>query len=189
MTHGQTNMEQIRLTRFKRVLAVPVMELTERDSQIVRHVHRHRFLRSWQIIALVGGSQQQVLRRLKLLYHHGYLERPRCQLRYYHNGGSRHIVYGLGNKAAGLFKKEIGDENLRLNVQSIGNIFFDHTLFVSDVMIAIELACRRNGNVRLIHEDELSIFSNARSSNHQLIRWRVKVGGTKLTVVPDRVFA
>lgn len=177
-------MEQIRLTRFKRVSAIPVMEMTERDRQIIRHVHRHRFLRSWQIIALVGGSRQQVLRRLKLLYHHGYLERPRYQLQYFHQGGSRHIIYGLGNKAVAFLKT---DE--RFQDHSIGNIFFDHTIFVSDVMIALELACRRNGNVRLIHEDELPIPSNARSSNHRLIRWKVKVGGTKLTVVPDRVFA
>jgi DNA-binding Lrp family transcriptional regulator len=79
-------MESSRLPRFKRASAVAPIELTERDRDIIRLVHRHRFLRSTQIVALVGDSSQQLLRRLRLLYHHGYLERPRAQIDYYHRG-------------------------------------------------------------------------------------------------------
>src|SRR6266567_7991259 len=96
-----------RLPRFKRSSTVASIELTERDREIIRLVYRHRFLRSAQIISLVGGSVQQVLRRLQLLYHHGFLERPRSQLDYYHHGGSHHMVYGIGNKGAALLKREI----------------------------------------------------------------------------------
>ena len=60
------------------------MQLTERDREIIRLVHRHRFLRSSHICSLIPGSPQQLLRRLKLLYHHGFLERPRSQIDYYH---------------------------------------------------------------------------------------------------------
>jgi DNA-binding Lrp family transcriptional regulator len=84
------------------------MQLVERDRQIIQLVHRHRFLRSHQIIALIGGSPQQVTRRLQLLFHHGYLERPRAQLQYYERGGSRSIAYGLGNKGGALLKRELG---------------------------------------------------------------------------------
>ena len=101
-------MESSRLSRFKRSAAVVPIRLTERDREIIRLVHRHRFLRSTQIMALIGGSSQQLLRRLKLLYHHGFLDRPRAQLDYYHQGGSRHIVYGLGNKGRALLQKEPG---------------------------------------------------------------------------------
>jgi len=62
-----------RLPRFKRALIVEQIELTDRDTRIIRQVNRHRFLRSPQIAMLVGGSAQQTLRRLQLLYHHGYL--------------------------------------------------------------------------------------------------------------------
>ena len=31
------------------------MQLTERDRDILRHVHRHRFLRSSHLAALIGG--------------------------------------------------------------------------------------------------------------------------------------
>ena len=80
-------MESIRLPRFKRVAAVEPMQLTERDRDILRQVRRHRFLRSSHILALIGGSSQQVLRRLQRLYHHGYLDRPRAQIDYFHRGG------------------------------------------------------------------------------------------------------
>jgi hypothetical protein len=84
-----------RLPRFERATEVAPMQLEERDCQIIRLVHRHRFLRSEHIVSFMGGSQQQILRRLKLLYHHGYLERPRAQIQYYERGGSRSIAYGL----------------------------------------------------------------------------------------------
>src|SRR5271166_4525761 len=98
-------MESNRLPRFTRAPAVAPMQLTERDREIIRLVHRHRFLRSPQIIAFISGSPQQTLRRLQLLYHHGYLERPHQQIEYYHRGGPRHIAYGLGDKGATLLKQ------------------------------------------------------------------------------------
>src|SRR5580765_3797129 len=95
-------MESLRLPRFKRSTAIAALRLTERDREILGHVHRHRFLRSSHIVTLADGSEQQLLRRLQLLFHHGYLDRPRSQLAYYHQGGSKNIVYGLGNKGAKL---------------------------------------------------------------------------------------
>lgn len=84
-----------RKPRFRRAADVAPMQLTSRDREIVQQVFRHRFLRTPQIATLVGGSKQAVVRRLRLLYHHGYLERPRAQIEYYHQGGSRPLVYGL----------------------------------------------------------------------------------------------
>src|SRR5207247_90697 len=102
-------MENKRLPRFNRVSAIAPMQLTERDRTIIRLIHRHRFLNSRQIIALLGGSPLQVLRRLKLLYHHGFLERPRAQLSYYTFSGTRPIVYGLSTKSGMMLKQELGD--------------------------------------------------------------------------------
>lgn len=98
----------IRLPRFKRASTIAPLQLTERDQQIIRLVHHHQFLRSSHITSLLGGSRQQILRRLKLLYHHGYLERPRAQIQYYERGGSKSIAYGLGNKGGLLLKQELG---------------------------------------------------------------------------------
>src|SRR5258706_6767476 len=101
-------MPNIRSPRFKRSSKVAPIQLTKRDREIIRHIHRHRFLRSHQIVALVASSPQQVLRRLQLLYHHGYLDRPRAQLEYYERGGARPMVYGLSNKGGILLDKTLG---------------------------------------------------------------------------------
>ena len=75
--------------RFRRAENFAPMDLTARDAEILRAMNRHRFLRSHQIADLVGGSRQQVLRRLQKLYHHGYVERPLRQLDYFGRAGSR----------------------------------------------------------------------------------------------------
>src|ERR1039458_6847379 len=136
-----------RLPHFKRDSAVPAIKLTERDGEIIRLVERFRFVRSSHICSLIPGSPQQLLRRLKLLYHHGFLERPRAQIDYYHRGGSRHMVYGLGSKGAVFLQRDLdpgfgqvrwGEKN-----RAAGRVFLEHALLVADVMVAIELACRR----------------------------------------------
>lgn len=171
-----------RLPRFKRAAVAPI-RLTERDREIIRLVHRHRFLRSPQIVALVGGSVQSILRRLQLLYHHGYLERPRAQIDYYHKGGSRSIAYGLGSKGGAVLQSE---QNISLpqtrwseKSRAVGRMFLEHALLVSDVMVALELACRKSG-IRLLAEKELLGGGTA--------RWKVNVQGRRLGVVPDRAF-
>jgi DNA-binding Lrp family transcriptional regulator len=165
------------------------MQLTERDRQIIRLIHRHRFLRSHQIIALLGSSPQHLLRRLKLLYHHGFLERPRAQIDYYHQHGSRHIIYGLGNKSWTFLNQELGvafrEVSWGEKNRAIGRMFLEHALLVSDVMVSLELACRKHDGIRLLYEDQLAL-----RSERQPFQWRVKTqGGIKLGIIPDRVFA
>ncbi len=167
------------------------MQLTNRDREIIRLVCRHRFIRSPQIVALIGESEQQVLRRLQLLYHHGYLERPRMQLDYFHQGGSRPMVYGLGNKSAAFLKQDLGaayqQPSWGEKNRSVKRMFLEHALLVSDFMVALELACRRRGNVRLIDEPELRSVIRQTPKPFQ---WRVNAEDrSKLCVMPDRVFA
>jgi DNA-binding Lrp family transcriptional regulator len=186
-------MESSRLPRFKRASVVAPVEITERDCEIIRLVYQHRFLRSSHIANLVGGSLQQLLRRLQLLYHHGFLERPRAQLEYYHKGGTRQIAYGLGKKGASLLGEELDPVYRQLDWseknRSVGRIYLEHALFVSDVMVAIELACRQTGRIRLVAAGDLPIQGDARRE-HQSFRWRVSVSSVmKLGIIPDRVFA
>jgi len=177
-----------RLPRFKRISPVAPIQLTERDRDLIRLVHRHRFIRSRQIVALVGGSEQQVIRRLQLLFHHGYLERPRTQLQYVERGGSRPIAYGLGKKGGELLRCELG---LSVNSDAwseknttVGRMFLEHTLLVSEIMVSLELACRKRG-VRLLYEDEFAL-----PAARPPFQWWVRIaGGTKLGVIPDRTFA
>jgi len=168
------------------------MQLTERDHTILRLVHRNRFLRSSHIVPLVGGSSQQILRRLQLLYHHGYLERPRAQLEYYHRGGSRQIVYGLGDKGVALLNQEPGTaiRPLRWSEKnrSVGRPFLAHALLVSDVMVALELACRQRSGIRLLTDTTLPLTGQA--GRPRPFKWKVPMNsGLTLGIIPDRVFA
>jgi|ERR1044071_1232589 hypothetical protein len=180
-----------RLARFNRAEMAQPIQLTKRDRDIIRLVQQHRFLRSSHILALIDGSSQQILRRLQLLYHHGYLERPRAQLDYFlQGGGSRHIVYGLSSKGAELLNQQTDPPvqwiNWGAKNRFVGRVFIDHSLLVSDIMVKIELACRADGHIRLISEDELMFRSNKR----QLVKWKVALpNGTQIGIMPDRVFA
>src|ERR1039458_1222348 len=142
-----------RLPRFQRVATFAPIKLTERDHDLLRLVHRHRFLRSHQIIALIDGSAQNLSRRLQWLFHHGYLERPRAQLQYYERDGSKAIAYGVGNKSGSLLQLNPaawGEKN-----RGIGRMYLAHALLVSDVMVSLELACRQHG-IRLLHEERIA---------------------------------
>lgn len=181
-------MESSRLPRFTRSVEIPPLRLTDRDLEIIRLIYRHRFLRSSHILRLVQGSPQQVLRRLQLLFHHGYLERPRAQLDYFHRAGSEPLVYGLGNKGAGVLRLDV-PENLNWKNQSVGRLFLNHAVLASDIMVALELACRSRSDVRLLDTGQLPLLEN-RFERDELFRWRVTLERRQqIGVIPDRTFA
>lgn len=64
---------------------------------------------------------------------------------------------------------------------SVKRVFLEHALLVSDIMVAVQLACRCSG-IRLLTEQDLA-------GANRPFRWKVHVGGKKLTAAPDRVFA
>lgn len=183
-------MEYLRLPRFQRSPDVAGIWLTARDQQIIRLVHQHRFLRSTHLIDLLDDSVQQVLRRLQLLYHHGYLERPRAQLTYYEQG-SRPMVYGLGNKGAALLKREDGLALHELDwgekSRFAGRMFLEHALLISDVMVALEIACRKSGRVQLLTGQDMPLPESLRA-HRQPFKWNVAVKKNKLGVIPDDAF-
>ena len=154
--------QPFRRPRFRRVEEPPPFQLTARDLAILHAVARYRFLSSTLIIRLIGGSSQQILRRLQLLFHHGYLDRPTsqvAQLAHAFDFGNRPFVYGLGRAGAqvlaeaGIPLKEKLDwttKNARATAQ-----FLAHTLETAETMIAFELACREEGAPELIDHHDL----------------------------------
>lgn len=179
-----------RLPRFKRATTVRNITISERDHEIIRLTHRYRFLRSTHILALVHGSRQQLLRRLQLLFHHGYLARPRMQIDYYGTGGSQPIVYGLGNKGAKLLQEKLGIKlpHLRWNEknQDIRKPFLAHALAVTDAMAALELGIRARHDINLTWHDHFQDRKNKPGP----WKWRVRLNAkVTLGIVPDRVFS
>jgi protein involved in plasmid replication-relaxation len=191
--------EPARRRRFHRSEEPPVFQLTERDVEIVRQVARYRFLRSTHISQLLDASHKKICERLTLLYHAGYLDRPRAQLEYHaHNGGSAPYVYALDSQGSRLLKGcgELDQANvdwLRKNRDRTRQ-FLLHTLSIADFCVALTIACRSNLGVRLLGPDELlqSAPKQTRLSRTPW-NWRVRVpfkGQTsEIGVIPDYVFA
>jgi hypothetical protein len=189
-----TDKPQSRLPRFKRDPDnTGAFQVTQRDIEILRHVAEHRFIRSEWLVKLVGGSRQQLLRRLNLLYHHSYLERPRAQLDYYHEGGSKSIVYGLASRGAGRLRRDLDMPFERMDWttrnKGVGCLFLEHTLMVSDFIAALEFDCRNRSDVRLLFAHELP-QPKGRENHREPFRWTVDLPGKRrVGVVPDKVFA
>jgi hypothetical protein len=157
------------------------MELTPRDVEILRLVQRHRFLRSHQLSALIGGSRQQLLRRLQSLYHHGFVERPLSQIDYYQRGGSQSMVYGLSNRGAAHLSRADGHSVPRLDWNARNRhttrLFLEHALMISEIIVALELAACSIPGVRILHHDETP-------------KWKIPMRGSALvTVIPDALFS
>ena len=135
-----------RRARFRRDNPPP-MRLTDDDLSAIRHVAKHRFLRSTRLIALLHRPTKKFLERLAALYHNGYLDRPRAQLDYYATAGSAPIVYALGNKGAAILAELDGAERAKVDWtdknRTAGRLFIEHTLLTADLMVSAEIAARR----------------------------------------------
>jgi DNA-binding Lrp family transcriptional regulator len=188
MTHSPA-----RRPRFERA-KVAGIKLTPRDLQILRAVQRHRLLRSMHLIALLDASRQTTLRRLQLLFHHGYLDRPAAQLDWYAKG-SEPLVYALGNRGAAVLSAE-GERGGDLRWDKSRNVsrqFLRHTLAVAEVMVAFEVACRDTEGVEFIRPEEILAAAPEATRRLRLpFRWKVEVSEAgklhQLGVEPDRVF-
>lgn len=151
-----------RAKRFQRRETPAPFQLTERDLIILGHVARHRFLSSEHLARLDGGSEQNVLRILRVLFDHQYLDRPTTQLANMPISGPRPMVYGLGRRGA----QALRDHSVHADASDwternkrAGAKFIEHTLAIADFMVRLEIACRERGDIRLLDEHE--ILANA----------------------------
>lgn len=151
--------EALRAKRFKRRSSPPAFQLTDRDLTIIAHIARHRFLSSENIVELDGGSEQNLLRCLRVLFDHGYLDRPHAQLAHMPLTGPRPMVYGLGHRGA----RALQEHGHRLQERTdwternkrAGAKFIEHTLATAYFMVGLEIACRARQDVELLREREI----------------------------------
>src|ERR1035441_10287382 len=68
----------------------------------------------------------------------------------------------------GFGKVRWGEKN-----RAVSRVFLEHTLLVGDVMVAIEIACRRTG-IRLLTAHELAVLHKT-TGEHRPFRWQVKI--------------
>lgn len=193
----------VRKPRYRRA-DVPNFSITDRDVEILKIVARHRFIRSTHITALLGAmfpgsSDQQVLRRLKLLFHSQYLSRPRAQQeRYRAGGGSDPMLYALGNAGSDLlaerfeFRRSSVDWTAKARTAKRGEI--EHALEVTDFMVALDVACRKRGHLRVMYLDEIlqTVAPPETRANPRPYFWPVTVTWrgkeTVIHPIPDKIF-
>src|ERR671933_2616748 len=94
-----------RRPRFRRASEPPPFRLTDDDVEIIRHIARHRFLRSTHIAELVGRSLDRTNDRLLRLFHAGYIDRPRAQLDRFPTSGTAPMLYALADRGAQLLRQ------------------------------------------------------------------------------------
>ena len=174
------------------------IKLTESDAEIIRHVGKHRFLRSPDLARITGRPLHKIRERANELYHSGHLDRPRIQFDLPAEKGSVPHIFALGNKGADLLAALDGTPRAKVDWTdknyTVGAVFFLHTLMIADLMIGFELATRASkGVVRLMEPAE--ILSRAPEATQRAANpWkltativdstsRVEVGN-----IPDKVF-
>ena len=186
-----------RRARFRRDDPQPI-RLTGDDIATIRHVAKHRFLRSTHLLRLLQTrSSKKLLERLGALYHNGYLDRPRAQLDYYATAGSAPMVYAMGNRGAALLAEIDGKPQAKVDWtdknRTAGRLFIQHTLLTADLAVAFEIACHRRDDVQLIGPDAILAAApeaTRKAQNPWALPTRIIHDGTmhEVRVIPDHVF-
>ena len=124
------------------------MALSPRDLEIFGLLNRYRYLRSTFIHAFVGGYKVALIKRLGVLYHDGYLDRPKQQCQAI-NARYMPAVYELGRK---------GEQALRASgvaVNTMPSQQFSHALMICDILSSIELGIKADPRLRLISWEDI----------------------------------
>lgn len=188
---------------------IPNFAITDREVAILRHLAEHRVLDSDHLTELLAPfSDQTTRRRLSLLYHAEFVWRPREHLKYRTSAGSPPMAYELHRRGVELLLSperfgvprelvaSVPEHTLRwvAKKRDVTTKFLEHSLLVADVMVALERACARRGDVRLIRPSEIleEVVPEAHRALDRPFYWRTGVvwNGRRETIgiVPDKVF-
>lgn len=174
----------------------PPFQITPRDLDILRFVARRRFVHSDHVRSAIPGSEKNLSNRLKGLFEHGLLDRPECQYDFYRpGGGSGLAVYALAQKGAELLADQDGFRTgprvswLAKN-KSAGRPFLEHTLAITNFVVALKADAARHGGIDLTDDEALiARLPEATRRRRQPLRLTTAVvhRGTRLTlsVEPD----
>jgi hypothetical protein len=194
MTNPATEQHH-RLPRFRRTDVPPVFKLTSRDKEIIRWIYRCRYLTLRQVSRLPSSDARRphlfpptthsnVNKRLRLLFHHGYLWRISRPVAF----GSSEIVYCLDTKGRDLIARELGVGRRQVRWKRYSDtsnelLFLDHTLAINDLRLNIEVAVRQGGHRLMEWIDERTLKSRT-------MKDYVDEPGQdrKMAIVPDGYF-
>lgn len=190
------------LKRLSRPAELPAFRVTPRDVAILAAVSQFRFLNAKQIAALDGGSHAQVRRRLKALWAHKFLDRPKNQHAYlaaFADAGNVPLTYGLATRGARLLKEHGIDANDKLDWtlknRRASALHLAHTLETATAMIAFAAGVHAAGLQLIDHHQLIDLMPEKTRALKDPFRVRVSVslpGNPKphtIGVCPDRLFS
>src|SRR5215207_7289656 len=171
--------------RFVRFTPENELVLTNRDLAILCDLHDRRFMNTRQFQTLYGAN---VDARLKRLFLHGYIDRPKAQRvhRVREGGGSYPLIYALANPGARALamhqrrpnatKLDWSDINRELSQFSS---HIPHELGIADAYVAFRRACAARART-LVQGSELAPGKSGRA---------LEVPGEEKLLYPDLIFA
>ncbi len=137
--------------------------LTARDLEILELVFRYRYVEARHIRALVGGSDQQITRRLQGLFHNGYLGRyaRRERMRLDLDPGAPLMAHGLETKGARALQRHCvltttdglsQTEYIRWKKDYTRRTewFLEHHLMLSSFRCGLEIAVRQRRTAEIV---------------------------------------
>lgn len=163
----------------------------QRALRLLAAVAQNRFCSTNQLATVDGGSEQNVSRWLKALFHNGFLDRRRVSL-------TGPLAYAITRKGAKLLRERGQLINTAVDWteknKRAGEKFIEHTLEIAGFMTSLETACLMHGDVELLREQEIIAEAPEKTRKaREPLRWRVErvERGRKeiSTVVPDGLFA
>jgi len=175
----------------------PSFQVTPRDIALIGLVAQHRFLNSTQLSELVQAPHKKVCDRLALLFHAGYLDRPRAQFEAFREGGgSASMAYALtagGRRLLLEHGAELPDVDWTRKNQLAGRQYIAHTLAIADMHVALTRSARQHPELRLLPASQLLKMAPPESARRRQ-PWslagdvRTEAGLQSMSVVPDYVF-
>jgi protein involved in plasmid replication-relaxation len=186
--------------RFKRKDDPPGYALNNRKISILRALARDRFLTSEQLAEIDGGSHQNTLRLLRVLYDNNLIERPAAQRYELARHENRPLVYSLTHAGARILAELDGASMRQYNWTTKAKArtakTIVHAIHTADVMHAFEKSASTRGFALKEQHELLSDFPDAtraaaRGTSPFSLRVAIPQSGAEphpLSVVPDRLF-
>ena len=126
------------------------LRIQPRDVELLRDLADYRFLDTDQILALHHRGLRNIQRRLRSLYHLGFVDRPNAQ-RFFALPGSS-IIYSLGEKGAEVLSL---DEATR-KTKEVAFPYLAHAMMISRFRSILTLALREYSDKPKISKENVN---------------------------------
>lgn len=144
-------MPKHKFKKFERSEEKLKFRLGEGELKILQDLADYRFLHTGHLFALNPDlSARSIQRKLKLLFHAGYIDRPASQISY--GEPSTNLIYAIGRKGAQLiFKDKRAESNWTRKNQLVKADKIQHELLISNFRVVLTLALKKSKTAKLSH--------------------------------------